>query len=311
MQSVLCLTKNCVIDKVAKRHINMANILVTGANGQLGSELRKVGFTALDEVFFTDVTELDITDYPAVEHFVKEHEIDTIINCAAYTAVDRAEEEPELAEKINAQAVVNLARAAKKEDCLLIHISTDYVFDGTGTKPYTEKDKPCPVSVYGKTKLAGEEAILKSGCFYIIIRTAWLYSTFGNNFVKTMLRLASERTELNVVADQLGTPTYAADLARAIVKIMDHDDRADLEGVYHFTNDGICSWYDFATEIVRLSGKECQVNAVTTAEYPTKTKRPAYSVLDKTKIKKMFEVEVPEWKEALGRCWKELESITC
>lgn len=280
----------------------MANILVTGANGQLGSELQKTGFTVLDEVFYTDVAELDITDYSAVERFIKEKEIDTIINCAAYTAVDKAEEEPELAAKINTQAVANLAKAAAKEDCLLIHISTDYVFDGTATKPYTEKDKTCPVSVYGETKLAGEEAILKSRCFYIIIRTAWLYSEYGNNFLKTILRLAAERPEINVVNDQIGTPTYAEDLARAIVKIMENDERAEYEGIYHYSNDGVCSWYDFATEIVKRSGLDCKVNPVTTAEYPTRTKRPAYSVLDKTKIKHIFEVEVPDWKDALERC---------
>lgn len=283
----------------------MANILVTGANGQLGSELRKTGFSALDEVFYTDVAELDITDYAAVEKFVKDKEIDTIINCAAYTAVDKAEEEPQLAAKINTEAVANLARAAAKEGCLLIHISTDYVFDGTGTKPYSEKDKPCPVSVYGKTKLAGEEAILKSHCFHIIIRTAWLYSSFGNNFVKTILRLASERPEINVVSDQVGSPTYAGDLAAAIVAIMDNEERIEHEGIYHYSNEGVCSWYDFAAEIVRLSGKECRVKPVTTAEYPTKTQRPAYSVLDKSKIKKTFGIEIPAWKDALAKMMNE------
>lgn len=279
----------------------MANILVTGANGQLGSELRKMGFTHLDEVYFTDVEELDITDYTAIEHFVKEHEIDTIINCAAYTSVDKAEEVPELAAKINTEAVANLAKVAAREDCLLIHVSTDYVFDGNGSVPYTEKDKPCPTSVYGRTKLAGEQAILKSGCFHIIIRTAWLYSTFGNNFVKTILRLAGERPEIMVVADQIGTPTYAEDLARAIVAIMGSEERIEHEGIYHFSNEGVCSWYDFAREIVRLSGRECKVVPVTTAEYPTKTQRPAYSVLDKTKIRDTFGIEVPEWKNALER----------
>lgn len=283
----------------------MANILVTGANGQLGSELRKIGFSALDEVFYTDVAELDITDYAAVEKFVKDNEIDTIINCAAYTAVDKAEEEPELAAKINTEAVSNLARAAAKEGCLLIHISTDYVFDGTGTKPYSEKDKPCPVSVYGRTKLAGEEAILKSRCFHIIIRTAWLYSSFGNNFVKTILRLAAERPEINVVSDQVGSPTYAGDLAAAIVAIMDSEERIEHEGIYHYSNEGVCSWYDFAAEIVRLSGKECRVKPVTTADYPTKTQRPAYSVLDKSKIKKTFGIEIPEWKDALAKMMNE------
>lgn len=284
----------------------MANILVTGANGQLGSELRKAGFSALDEVFFTDVAELDITDYAAVEKFVKDNEIDTIINCAAYTAVDKAEDEPELAEKINTQAVANLAKAAAKEDCLLIHISTDYVFDGTASEPYSEKAKTCPVSVYGRTKLAGEQAILKSGCFYIIIRTAWLYSSFGNNFVKTILRLAGERKEISVVSDQVGTPTYAEDLAKAIVAIMENEERIEHEGIYHFSNEGVCSWYDFAVEIVKLGKKDCKVLPVTTAEYPAKTRRPAYSVLDKTKIKHTFGIEIPEWKESLEKMMKEL-----
>ena len=284
----------------------MANILITGANGQLGSELRKIGFSPLDEVFFTDVAELDITDYTAIEKFIQVHEVDTIINCAAYTAVDRAEDEPGPAAEINTQAVANLAKAAQKEDCLLIHISTDYVFDGTATTPYTEKIKTCPVSVYGKTKLAGEEAIIRSGCFYIIIRTAWLYSAFGHNFVETILRLAEERPEINVVNDQIGTPTYAEDLAKAIVKIMANDDRVEHEGIYHYSNAGVCSWYDFAVEIVRLSGLNCRVNPVTTAEYPTKTHRPAYSVLDKTKIKHTFGVEVPEWQEALRRMMGEI-----
>lgn len=278
----------------------MANILVTGANGQLGSELRAIGFSPLDEVFFTGVAELDITDYPAIETFVREHEIDTIINCAAYTAVDRAEDEPEAAAGINSRAVANLAKAAQKEDCLLIHISTDYVFDGTATVPYTEKVKPCPVSVYGRTKLAGEEAIIRSGCLHIIIRTAWLYSAYGHNFVKTILRLAEERPEINVVDDQVGTPTYAGDLARAIVRIMEDDNRAEYEGIYHYSNAGVCSWYDFAVEIVRLGGLDCRVNPVSTAGYPTKAHRPAYSVLDKTKIKDTFGVEVPDWKESLA-----------
>ena len=284
----------------------MANILVTGANGQLGMELRKQGFTALDEVFYTDAEELDITDKTAVECFVKEHEIDTIINCAAYTAVDRAEEDPELAVRINTEAVSHLADVAEKYDCLLIHISTDYVVDGTGEEPYTDKSKTSPESVYGKTKLAGERAVRKSGCCYIIIRTAWLYSVHGHNFVKTILRLADERPEISVVSDQIGTPTYAGDLAQAIVSIMDNDNRADYEGIYHFSNEGVCSWFDFAEEIVRLGKKSCKVVPVTTAEYPSPTKRPAYSVLDKTKIKRTFDLEIPDWKEALGRMMKEM-----
>lgn len=277
------------------------NILVTGAGGQLGSELRKLGFSPLDEVFFTDVAELDITDRKAVESYVSRNDIDTIVNCAAYTAVDRAEEEPEKAELINVKAVENLAEVAEKEGCLLVHVSTDYVFDGTASEPYTEKSPVNPQTVYGRTKLAGERAIRKSGCLAIIVRTAWLYSEFGNNFVKTMLRLAGEKGELNVVSDQVGTPTYAADLAAAIVHILADENVADKTGIYHFSNEGICSWCDFAREIMRLSGDKCTVNGITTAEYPAKTPRPAYSVLDKTKIKQTFGLKVPEWKEALER----------
>lgn len=279
----------------------MANILVTGANGQLGSELKKTGFTALDEVFYTDVAELDITDKKAVEGYVRKNDIDTIVNCAAYTAVDRAEEEADMAELINVKAVKNLAEVAGKEGCLLIHISTDYVFDGTCSEPYTEKDHMNPQTVYGRTKLAGEQAIRNSDCLAVIIRTAWLYSEFGNNFVKTVLRLAKEKGELKIVADQIGTPTYAADLAAAIVRIIADESVAEKTGVYHFSNEGVCSWYEFAQEIVTQAGLKATVSPLTTAEYPVKAKRPAYSVLDKTKIKREFEVEVPEWKEALGR----------
>lgn len=284
----------------------MANILVTGADGQLGSELKKIAFSPLDEVFFTDVAELDITDKKAVEDYVSRNDIDTIVNCAAYTAVDRAEEEPDRAELINVRAVENLADVAMREGCLLVHVSTDYVFDGMASEPYTEKCVASPQTVYGCTKLAGERAIKRSGCLAIIIRTAWLYSEFGNNFVKTMLRLAKEKGELNVVSDQVGTPTYAADLAAAIVHVLADDCVAEKTGIYHFSNEGICSWYEFAQEIMRLSGEKCKVNAIATADYPTKAHRPAYSVLDKTKIKEKFGVSVPEWKEALGRMMKRM-----
>ncbi len=279
----------------------MANILVTGAGGQLGNELRKIGFSPLDEVFFTDIAELDITDKKAVENYVSRNDIDTIVNCAAYTAVDKAEEEPEKAELINVKAVENLAEVASREGCLLVHVSTDYVFDGGASEPYTEKSLVNPQTVYGRTKLAGERAIKKSGCLAIVIRTAWLYSEYGNNFVKTILRLAQEKGEVNVVADQVGTPTYAADLAVTIVRVLADDCVADKTGIYHFSNEGTCSWYEFAREIVRLSGAKCSVKAVTTADYPAKAHRPAYSALDKTKIKREFGVEVPEWREALER----------
>lgn len=279
----------------------MANILITGANGQLGSEFQKRTFSLLDEIFYTDVEELDITDLKAVISFIERHDIDTIINCAAYTAVDRAEEDREKAVKVNRDAVANLAKAATKLGCLLIHISTDYVFDGNHDVPYTEKDPVNPQTVYGQTKLEGEQAIKSSGCMYLIIRTAWLYSGFGNNFVKTMLRLADERKEINVVNDQWGTPTYAGDLADAIIRILERNELPELEGIYHYTNEGVCNWYDFAKEIIELSGKDCIVRPISTEQYPTKAKRPAYSVLDKTKIKKVFDLEIPDWKDALKR----------
>lgn len=283
--------------------------MVTGAGGQLGSELRKIGFSPLDEVFFTDVAELDITDRKAVENYVSRNEIDTIVNCAAYTAVDKAEEEPEKAELVNVKAVENLAEVAEKEGCLLVHVSTDYVFDGTASEPYTEKSPVNPQTVYGRTKLAGERAIRKSGCLAIIVRTAWLYSEFGGNFMKTMLRLAGEKGELHVVCDQVGTPTYAADLAAAIVHMLADESVADKTGIYHFSNEGICSWCDFAREIMRLSGNKCTVNGITTAEYPAKAHRPAYSVLDKTKIKQTFGVAVPEWREALERMMRTRDEV--
>ena len=285
----------------------MANIWVTGASGQLGMALRQKGFSFGDEVFYTDKEELDITDRDAVRQFVVGHEIDTIINCAAYTAVDLAEEEPEKAEKINTLAVANLAEVAQKEDCLLIHISTDYVFDGHTNVPYTEKDTPAPKNMYGKTKWAGEQAIIKSGCWHIIIRTSWLYSWEGNNFVKTILRLADERSEINVVNDQFGSPTYAEDLADAIISIMANEERIEHEGIYHFSSEGVCSWYDFALQIIKVAKKDCKVNPVTTAEYPVKAIRPAYSVLDKTKIRKIFGIRIPEWQESLGRMLQEGE----
>lgn len=280
----------------------MANILVTGANGQLGSELRQAGFTVLDDVFYTDAADLDITDLDAVLAYVKKHEIDTIVNCAAYTAVDKAEEDAENAAKVNTEAVSNLAKVACKEDCLLIHISTDYVFDGTANVPYTEKSKPNPQTVYGSTKLAGEKAIIDSHCLYVIIRTSWLYSAYGNNFVKTIRRVAAEKGKLNVVNDQIGSPTYAADLANVIVRIIGDDNVVEKSGIYHFSDEGVCSWYDFAKEIVELSHIPCEVEPVTSAQFPAKARRPAYSVLDKSGIKRSFNIEIPDWKEALARC---------
>ena len=267
--------------------------LITGSNGQLGSELKKL----LPEAVFADVDVLDITDAGAVKSFVKAQNIDTIINCAAYTAVDMAEDEPELARCINVDGPANLAASGAK----IIHISTDYVFDGCGHKPYKPEDDACPVSVYGETKLQGEQEVLKRAETAVIIRTAWLYSEFGNNFVKTMRRLGAEKESLNVVSDQIGTPTYAFDLAQAIVNILPQLS-SEKRGIYHFTNEGVSSWYDFAVEIMALSGLKCKVLPIPTEAYPTKAKRPFYSVLDKSKIKNTFNLDIPHWKESLKKC---------
>lgn len=270
--------------------------LITGSNGQLGTELAKL----LPEAILTDRTDLDITDEDAVKRYVKEHNIDTVINCAAYTAVDKAEDDAVLAAKINTDGPGNLAKSGAK----VVHISTDYVFDGSGHKPYQPEDEACPISVYGKTKLAGERKVLEYAAEAVIIRTAWLYSPHGNNFVKTMRRLGAERESINVVADQIGTPTYAADLAQAIVQILPQMNKAN-KGIYHFTNEGVCSWYDFARKIMELSGLNCKVNPIPSSAYPTKATRPFYSVLDKSKIKEIFNVEIPHWEEGLKQCLKQ------
>lgn len=274
-------------------------LLITGAKGQLGTELSK----RLPNAIRTDVDDLDITHESLVADFVKKYNIDTIVNCAAYTAVDRAEDDVEMATKINVDGPRNLARSGAK----IIHISTDYVFDGTAHKPYTPKDMPNPVSVYGKTKLAGEMAVLENAYVATIIRTAWLYSPYGNNFVKTMRRLGSEKKSINVVTDQIGSPTYAGDLAAAIVKILPQINM-DNRGIYHFTNKGVCSWYDFATEIMNMSNLKCNVNPISSAEYPTRAVRPYYSVLDKSKIQKIFGIEIDHWKKGLVKCIKELDA---
>ena len=276
------------------------NILVTGALGQLGSELRLVAAGAADNYIYTDVAELDITDREAVNAFVASQDVDVIINCAAFTDVDRAEDVPDLAERINAGAVANLAGAMASRGGLLVHISTDYVFGGESfNTPIAEDAAGSPTGVYGLTKLHGEQAILASGCRFVIIRTAWLYSEFGRNFVKTMLRLTSTRPQINVVFDQVGTPTYALDLARAIFKIVDGRLYEGNEGIYHYTNEGVCSWFDFARAIAERSGSACSVQPCHSSEFPSKVRRPAYSVLDKTKIKTTFGVDVPYWTDSL------------
>ena len=283
----------------------MTKILITGANGQLGNEMR-VLFESYPqfEFFPTDIDELDLCNKQAIDDFITANKIDYIVNCAAYTAVDKAEDEIDLCYKINRDAVENLAKAASRK-AKVIHISTDYVFDGWGNKPYQETDSTNPQSVYGKSKREGEEVLWENCKENIIIRTAWLYSSFGNNFVKTMIRLGKERDSLNVVADQMGTPTYAADLAKAIVDIIvfDTENQSFPAGIYHYSNEGVCSWYDFTLKIHELAGiTTCKVNPITTDQYPTKAKRPMYSVLDKTKIKETFGLKIPEWEESLKKC---------
>ena len=283
------------------------NILVTGANGQLGNEMRRVSLQSSDHYIFTDVAELDITNIEAVRSMVAEHQVEVIVNCAAYTAVDKAEEDEAMAHLLNATAVANLATAAKEHGATLIHVSTDYVFDGKGCRPYTEDQPTSPTSVYGRTKLQGEKAAAESGCNYLIFRTAWLYSPFGRNFVKTMRTLTAERESLKVVFDQVGSPTYAGDLAALIVKII--DERAlNHCGVYHYSNEGVCSWYDFEREICEMSGNECNVEPCHSDEFPSKVARPAYSVLDKSKVKATFNVSVPHWKVSLAKCIEELKA---
>jgi dTDP-4-dehydrorhamnose reductase len=288
----------------------MKNILVTGAYGQLGNEVRILSANYPEYNFmFTDVDSLDITDKDELIDFVTGNDIRYIINCAAYTAVDKAEDDAELCEKINATAVKNLGLAAAEAGAGIIHVSTDYVFDGTSCRPYTEDMPTKPCSVYGKTKLKGEKNLLKACPNAIIIRTAWLYSPFGNNFVKTMIKLGSERESLNVIFDQVGTPTYAEDLADAILKAMDQtiDTDHDKGGVYHFSNEGVCSWYDFTIKIHEIAGiNTCKVNPIETKDYPTKAARPHYSVLNKTKIKQAFNITIPHWEASLKNCIKEL-----
>lgn len=280
-------------------------ILVTGANGQLGNELRRQldkSFAA--EVFYTDVDTLDLTDAKSVEAYVANQEITHILNCASYTAVDRAEEEKMQCAKVNVDAVKNLAMAADAIGARIIHFSTDYVFDGTNHRPYKESDKVNPVSQYGTTKRKGETALLALSPDSIIIRTAWLYSPYGHNFVKTMLSLAEKNDVVKVVCDQIGTPTYARDLAIATVKVL--GSRQWVPGIYHFTNEGAASWYDFAMAIFRIAGKKVSVVPISTADHPTLASRPPFSILDKTLIKATYGVEIPHWETALADCLKEM-----
>ena len=284
----------------------MKTVLVTGANGQLGSSIHaRISQYPGYNFLFTDIDTLDICDKEAVRKYVLENDVQYVMNCAAYTAVDKAEDNQELCDKLNHVAPGYLAAAAEACGAALIQVSTDYVFDGTGHIPYTEEAATCPDSVYGFTKLAGEQAVMKHCSRAMIIRTAWLYSIYGNNFVKTMLRLGRERETLGVVFDQIGTPTYANDLARAIFAAIS---QGIVPGIYHFSNEGVCSWYDFTLAIHRLAGiKSCKVSPLHTDEFPAKAPRPHYSVLDKTKIKKTFGIDIPHWEASLAVCMKNLE----
>jgi len=283
----------------------MVKLLITGANGQLGSEIRQLADKYSDfEFVYTDVDSLDITDYEALKDLFSSQTIDYIINCAAYTNVDKAEDDYENAVKINIDAVSNLRRIAEEFETKIIHISTDYVFDSCGQNiPFKEDDKTFAESAYGSTKLRGELALQQSDN-YMIIRTSWLYSSFGHNFVKTMLRLGKDKEELGVIFDQVGTPTYAADLAYAILEIIDYSEKNKefKTGIYHFSNEGVCSWYDFASEIMRIANLDCKVRAIETKDYPLPAKRPTYSVMNKGKIKESFELEIPNWVDSLEKC---------
>ena len=277
------------------------NILITGCNGQLGNEMQLLEKENPQHKYFnTDVAQLDITNPEAIEEFVSDNAIDIIVNCAAFTAVDKAESSQELCYLLNAKAPEYLAAAVAKRGGYLVQVSTDYVFDGTNYTPYTEDEATCPNSVYGSTKLEGEKLAMAACANTMIIRTAWLYSTFGNNFVKTMIRLGQEKPELGVIFDQIGTPTYAGDLAAAIMAAINH---GIVPGIYHFSNEGVISWYDFTKAIHRIAGiTSCHVKPLHTAEYPTPAARPHYSVLDKTKIKQTYGIEIPYWEESLEKC---------
>ena len=280
------------------------NILITGANGQLGNCIRNAAGHTKDNYIFTDVAELDITDAETVAKAVKDHDIKVIVNCAAYTNVDKAEIDHEFAELLNAKAVRNLADALKVNDGILIHVSTDYVFGGSlGNTPRTEEEPTNPTGVYGLTKLHGEEQIAESGVKALILRTAWLYSEYGKNFVKTMLGLTSSKPELKVVFDQVGTPTYAQDLADTIVDIIENNKMDGNEGIYHYSNEGVCSWYDFTKTIAEIAGNnKCDIKPCHSDEFPSPVTRPSYSVLDKTKIKNTFDIKIPYWTDSLKKC---------
>lgn len=286
----------------------MKTILVTGANGQLGNSIRLLADRHPQYQFlFTDVDTLDITDPAAVKAAVQDNQVNYIINCAAYTAVDKAEDNEELCRRLNSYAVGLLGKAAHEAGAKMIHISTDYVFSGTSCLPYKETDDTRPVSTYGRTKLAGEEVLMEVCPDAVIVRTAWLYSEFGSNFVKTVLRLGKERDELGFVFDQIGSPTYAGDLAAAILTIVVSDERdAFIPGIYHYSNEGVCSWYDFTVKILEIAGISSRVFPIETKDYPTRAVRPPYSVLNKSKIKETYSIAIPHWESSLRVCMERL-----
>ena len=287
-------------------------VLITGSNGQLGSEIKALAanYKKLDFVF-KDLPELDICNFEALQAFIIDYNINIVINCAAYTAVDKAEEDAEIAEKVNSNGVLNLVNALETIDGKLIHISTDYVFDGNHFLPYKESDPVSPIGVYGETKRSGELAALNSAIDAIVIRTSWLYSSYGNNFVKTMLRLAKQKEELSVIFDQVGTPTYARDLAKTCLEILTGVNSAKISkngNLYHYSNEGVASWYDFAISIMKIGGENCKVKPIQTKDYPALAKRPQYSVLNKSKIKTDFKIEIPYWRDSLKDCIKKIKN---
>jgi dTDP-4-dehydrorhamnose reductase len=289
-------------------------VLITGSNGQLGSEIKELAFDYKNlECVFKDLPELDICDAEVLNTFIIDQHINAVINCAGYTAVDKAEEEALIAQKVNSEGVLNLANALKKVDGKLIHISTDYVFDGNHSQPYKESDPVSPIGVYGQTKRAGELAVLNGSIDAIVIRTSWLYSKYGNNFVKTMLRLGNEKKSLQVVSDQKGTPTFAKDLAKTCLDILSDASSTKISkkgSLYHYSNEGVTSWYNFATAIMEISNIDCRVIPIETKDYPTQARRPMYSVIDKSKIKSDFKVTIPHWRDSLTNCIKKINHNT-
>jgi dTDP-4-dehydrorhamnose reductase len=285
-------------------------VLITGSNGQLGSEIKELASDYENlECVFKDLPELDICDAEVLNTFIIDQHINAVINCAGYTAVDKAEEEALIAQKVNSEGVLNLANALKKVDGKLIHISTDYVFDGNHSQPYKESDPVSPIGVYGQTKRAGELAVLNGSIDAIVIRTSWLYSVYGNNFVKTMLRLGNEKKSIQVVSGQKGTPTYAKDLAKTCLDILSDASSTNLSkkgSLYHYSNEGVTSWYDFSVAIMELGNIDCKVIPIETKDYPTQARRPLYSVLDKSKIKSDFKVTIPHWRDSLTNCIKKI-----